>query len=59
MKRYYKDIKEGLSTSEVNERISLDLVNHVYSNTTRSIKSIILKNIFTYFNILNLALSSV
>lgn len=53
MKRYYKDIKEGLSTSEVNERISLDLVNHVYSNTTRSIKSIILKNIFTYFNILN------
>lgn len=56
MKRYYPDLKQGLTHEQVQERIENGLVNEVYSNTTRSIKSIVFKNVFTLFNLLNVVL---
>ncbi len=48
---------KGLSKSEVNERITKGLVNTVGNTRTKTIKEIVLSNIFTYFNILNIALA--
>ncbi len=56
MKRFNPDIKKGLSTEEVNERIQEGLVNFDDQPKTKSIKKIIASNFFTYFNFLNLAL---
>ncbi len=48
---------QGLTSSEVQKRINSGLVN-TYDNTrTKTIKEIILSNIFTYFNILNILLA--
>ena len=51
------DIK-GLTQSEVNKRIEKGLVNTINNTKTKSIKEIILLNIFTYFNILNVLLAA-
>ena len=48
----------GLEEKEVRKRIEEGLVNNVSSGKTKSIKAIILSNIFTYFNILNLFLAA-
>ena len=50
---YIDNYKNGLSNEEVNERISKGLVNYDVSPKTKTIKEIILNNLFTYFNILN------
>ncbi len=50
------DIKKGLSTSDVQERIQKGLYNYDDSPKTKTISQIIRDNVFTYFNYLNLAL---
>lgn len=56
MKRYHPDLKQGLTHEQVQERIENGLVNEAYSNTKKSIKSIVFKNVFTLFNLLNVVL---
>lgn len=51
------DIKVGLTTKEIKERIEKDLVNYDTSVKTKSIKMIICNNLFTLFNIINLVLA--
>ncbi len=51
------DIK-GLTKNEVDKRIEKGLVNTINNTKTKSIKEIILLNIFTYFNILNVVLAA-
>ena len=48
----------GLSNIEVQNRIEKGQVNKSSFEKTKSIKAIILTNIFTYFNILNIILGS-
>ena len=50
------DIKKGLSSEQVQERISKNLVNYDDMPKTKTVKKIITDNIFNYFNFLNLAL---
>jgi len=47
----------GLTNEEVSFRIKNNLVNKIDNNKTKSILDIILSNIFTLFNILNIALA--
>ena len=46
----------GLSTAEVNQRISNGKINTVDNKITKSYKQIFLNNTITFFNILNAAL---
>ncbi len=55
--RYLPDIHIGLTDEQVNRRINDNLVNKSKNTTTKSIKAIVLINIFTIFNLLNLALA--
>ena len=48
----------GLSDSEVNDRINKGLVNYVDEPKTKTTKEIIKSNVFTYFNFLNILLGS-
>lgn len=50
------NIKKGLSSIEVEERIRNGLLNYDDTPKTKSIKEIIYSNIFTYFNFLNIFL---
>ena len=43
---------EGLSTREVEERISRGLVNEEVSSSTRTVKEIVKENVLTYFNLI-------
>ena len=49
---------KGLTTSEVNERISKNLVNYVDEPKTKTVKEIVKSNVFTYFNFLNIFLGT-
>lgn len=49
---------KGLTSSEVNDRISKNLVNYVDEPKTKTIKEIVKSNVFTYFNFLNIFLGS-
>jgi len=51
------DEKNGLTLIEVEKRINEGKTNHVNGTKTKTIKEIILSNVFTYFNILNVLLS--
>ena len=53
IKRYDVSSDIGLSKKQVEERISSNLVNYDTSVKTKSIKEIVIKNIFTIFNIIN------
>ena len=55
--RYNPDIKVGLSTEEVNKRISENLVNYNDQPPTKSIGKILRDNFFTYFNFINTVLA--
>ena len=48
---------KGLTKVEVEERIKNNQVNKIDNTHTKSIKEIFFTNIFTYFNILNIALA--
>lgn len=43
---------EGLSTREVEEKISRGLVNEEVSSSTRTVKEIVKENVLTYFNLI-------
>ena len=47
----------GLTNSEVEKRIANGQVNTINNTHTKTIKEIVLSNIFTYFNILNIVLA--
>ncbi len=51
-----KDIK-GLSNKEVEERINNNLTNEIIDVSTNTTPKIIIKNVFTLFNILNIVLA--
>lgn len=53
-----QDSINGLTTEEVNERITKGLVNYNNEPKTKTIKQIIKTNVFTYFNFLNIILGS-
>ena len=55
--RYQPSIQEGLSSKQVNERQEQGYQNLTKSAQSRSIFSIIVKNVFTFFNMLLLALA--
>ena len=46
----------GLSDSEVKERIASGLVNRQIGNQSQSAKAIVRNNVFTFFNLINLIL---
>ena len=52
------DIKVGLTSSEVNERVAKNLLNFNNQPVTKTIKQIIADNVFTYFNFLNIFLGA-
>lgn len=52
--RYSPSIGEGLSSYQVNERISLNCVNKVQKKYSKSYFNIIISNVFTFFNLLGL-----
>ena len=54
--RYNPSINEGLSTKQVNERITNNLINYNDQPPTKTIKQIIMSNFFTYFNFINVVL---
>lgn len=54
--RYQVDYKEGLNSSQVQERVQSNLVNYDDQPPTKTIKQIIKSNFFTYFNFINLIL---
>ena len=49
---------KGLTTQEVEDRISKNLVNTINTGHTKTIKEIFFTNIVTYFNILNFVLAA-
>ena len=55
--RYYPHMDKGLSKEQVRVRINEGLVNYDTSVPIKTIPQIILKNIFTLFNMLNLGLA--
>ncbi len=57
VKRFNPDITKGLNSSQINERISQELVNHDKGVKTKSEKQIIFENTFTFFNTINIILA--
>ena len=57
IKRYDVSSDKGLSKKQVEERISSNLVNYDTSVKTKSVKQIVIKNVFTIFNIVNVFLA--
>ena len=57
IKRYNPDLDKGLSSLLVNERKEAGLVNFDTNVKTKSIKTIIVENTFTLFNIINMILA--
>ena len=54
--RYCPSIKEGLSLEQVEERKANGLINNVQIGSNKTVLSIILKNIFTFFNLMFLVI---
>lgn len=57
IKRYNPSVKEGLNEEQINQRKLENLVNFDTTVPTKSIKSIIMSNFFTIFNLMNLLLA--
>src|SRR5699024_8073365 len=57
IKRYNPDIRRGLTSKQVEERFSNNLVNFNTDVKTKSVKEIIVENAFTLFNIINIVLA--
>ncbi|MFA5692431.1 MAG: HAD-IC family P-type ATPase, partial [Acholeplasmataceae bacterium] len=56
VERYNPDVKEGLTNVDVEQRTIAGLVNTVDKGSTKTIRSIIINNVFTYFNLLIFAI---
>ena len=52
IERYNPQVKDGLTSEQVQKRIEDGLVNVVQSKNTKTYRSIIFGNIFTFFNLL-------
>lgn len=59
IKRYNKNLNEGLSAEEVNKRIEDGLFNKAKVKVSLTYLKIIFKNIFTFFNILLIILGAI
>lgn len=57
IERFKVDTKKGLTNEQVNKRISENLTNNVAKKTSRSISKIIFENVFTFFNMICLAVA--
>lgn len=57
IKRYNPSLEVGLTSLQVEERISNNLVNFNTDVKTKSVKEIIISNTFTLFNIINIVLA--
>lgn len=57
VKRYNPSINEGLNNEQIEERKKDGLVNYDTTVPTKGTKSIIIENVFTIFNLLNLILA--
>ena len=57
MIRYNPNIKDGLNTEQLSYRIKHEQLNYNFNIKTKSIFKIILNNLFTLFNLLNLSLA--
>ena len=57
IKRYNPDIRRGLTSKEVEERFTNNLVNFNTDVKTKSVKEIVKENVFTLFNIINIVLA--
>lgn len=57
IKRYKTEIDKGLNEQQIEKRRKENLVNHDTTVPTKSIKSIIVSNFFTIFNLINLLLA--
>lgn len=57
VERYSPNINEGLNEEQIQKRKSEKLVNYDTTVPTKSIKSIIIHNFFTLFNLMNLLLA--
>ncbi|MBE5739024.1 MAG: HAD family hydrolase [Clostridiales bacterium] len=52
VERFHPSAKEGLTSAQVEKRIEAGKINFVDTKNTKTYKSIVLGNIFTFFNIL-------
>lgn len=52
------DVKTGLSTLDVEKRITEGLVNRTNQGSTKTIKSIVITNLITFFNLLNFGIAA-
>lgn len=59
IERYNADIKEGLTSEQVTSRIEKELVNRENTKSGKTTWQIIYTNVFTYFNMLLLAIGIV
>ena len=57
LERLNPTIKEGLSNKQVKKRIEEGNYNIEIKNSSKTIKEIVISNIFTFFNLLNLVLA--
>lgn len=55
--RYEPNLETGLVSEQVESRMDDELYNKAHTGSTKSIKKIILTNVFTFFNILTLAIA--
>lgn len=57
IERYKPEINKGLNNKQIEKRKQENLINHDLNVRTKSIKSIIISNFFTIFNLMNLLLA--
>lgn len=57
VERYNPDIKVGLSNEDVESRIMAGLSNVMDSGSSKSVSSIVIANLFTFFNFLNFSIA--
>ena len=53
-----QDILQGLSKEEVDKRIKEGNYNKAVDSVSKTIKEIVIDNVFTFFNLLNLVLAT-
>ena len=57
VERYNPDIKVGLSNEDVESRIMAGLSNVMDTGSSKSVSSIVIANLFTFFNFLNFSIA--
>ena len=57
IKRYQSELQQGLTQSQIEERIAAHLHNEQPPRTTKSYRDIFRDNLFTLFNLINAILA--